>query len=124
MAFLRFPPEASAILIPKSDSACIRNLNSTLFELALPRAISTPEWPPLRPFAVTVYATKPLGAGSSLYFFVALISMPPAQPTQISFSSSESRFISISPLSRPFLSPKAPVIPVSSSIVNRASRGP
>ena len=51
-------------------------------------------------------------------------SKPPAQPTYNSPSSSESRFIRISPL-RIFGSRlKAPVIPVSSSIVNSASTGP
>ena len=53
-----------------------------------------------------------------------VVSTPPAQPTNISASSSESRLSRIEPLSMPSPRLLAPVRPVSSSTVNRASTGP
>ena len=49
--------------------------------------------------------------------------MPPAHPMLNSSSSSVSRFNNISPSRIPCSNSKAPVIPVSSSIVNNASKG-
>ena len=50
-----------------------------------------------------------------------VISTPPAQPIHISSSSSVSRLSKIFPVNIEFERFKAPVIPVSSSIVNNAS---
>ena len=54
---------------------------------------------------------------------VDVMSTPPAQPILISSSSSVSRLSSIVASKCPAFRPSAPVIPVSSSIVNNASRG-
>ena len=49
------------------------------------------------------------------------MSIPPAQPILNSSSSSVSKFNNISPFNIPCSNSKAPVIPVSSSMVNNAS---
>ena len=67
---------------------------------------------------------SPASGATSLYSNVAVTSIPPAQPIYNSPSSSESRFRRISPFTVPGFNPNAPNIPVSSSLVMRASNGP
>ena len=55
---------------------------------------------------------------------VMVASMPPAQPTYSSPSVSLSRLSKYLPFNSPRFRPKAPVMPVSSSVVIRASIGP
>ena len=86
--------------------------------------MSQPECPPFNPLTVTLNAVMPEGTLTSLYLSIPFALVPPAHPINNWPSSSESRFINISPFSRPGFKPNAPVIPVSSSTVKSASIGP
>ena len=83
--------------------------------------MSIPECPPCNPLIAILKAVVFSGVVSSVYLLVAVTSIPPAHPMSISSSSSVSRFKRISPVKIPPSKPIAPVIPVSSSMVNKAS---
>ena len=82
--------------------------------------MSIPECPPCKPL-ISILKISPF-ASSKPNFAEAVTSTPPAQPISISSSSSVSRFKRISPFNCPGFRANAPVIPVSSSIVKRASK--
>ena len=78
-----------------------------------------PECPPCRPFT-SILTASPWNFSVVKVCF-AVTSIPPAQPISISSSSSVSRLRRISPVKKLGSKPKAPVIPVSSSMVKSAS---
>ena len=86
--------------------------------------ISSPECPPVSPFTVTRKKKYPSGAAIIEQGNLAVVPAPPAQPINNSPSSSESRFINMSPSIKPSFIEKAPVNPVSSSTVNTHWIGP
>ena len=91
------------------------------FALPRPLSISAPEWPPSRPPTVTVSAVPENGArvtGS-----VHTDTLPPAQLTVSTPSSSESRLSIVRPFSTEASSAAAPSMPVSSSTVMTTSSG-
>ena len=124
MALRRLPPSISHRYISYFWKAWLRKRFSILLALPSPMWISPPECPPLKPFTCTLQQKYPAGTSTSLYINSATESIPPAQPIKSSPSSSESRFSKISPFMKPSFKAKAPVSPVSSSTVNRHSRGP
>ena len=124
MAFLKLPPSISPIRNPCFFAACHIYRFSSLFEFPFSRGISIPECPPFKPDNSSLKALCPSGTFSSVKVTFIFPFVPPAQPTYSSPSSSESILIRISPSRIPAFKPKAPVIPVSSSIVNRPSIGP
>ena len=86
--------------------------------------MSSPECPPFNPFSEICMKKSPSGASSFSKENVAVVFLPPAHDTNICPSSSESRFMSISPVMNPAFMPIAPVSPVSSSRVKTHSIGP
>ena len=97
----------------------------SLLALARPRCMSTPLCPPLSPLIVRrTPISSASGSWLSWYSRETLTSTPPAQPTKRSPSTSESILRSMSPLLKHGLSPLAPSMPTSSSMVKSASRGP
>src|SRR5512143_174839 len=123
MALRLLPPSIDERRAPRPSSASSARLR-ILMALPRPVWISRPECPPLRPDTVRWPATNPFGAGSNASAHVPVVSRPPEHPTYRAPSSSESRFISVRLTRESPASPPAPVSPVSSSIVNRNSRGP
>ena len=121
IAFRKLPPLISEIRKPKFEKPSNKIRFIILLAFPKPLIMSIPEWPPFKPFTVIEKAVVFSGISSSAYLLVAVTSTPPAQPIPISSSSSVSKFNKISPFKTPPSRPIAPVIPVSSSIVNRAS---
>lgn len=95
----------------------------TFTALARWRWMSTPECPPFKPLTSTWIATSPSAFAASSSGRVSTLPAPPAQPTVIVPSSSESRLSSRRPWSMSAAIWLAPVRPVSSSIVNSSSSG-
>ncbi len=124
MALRKLPPQTLATHAPYSLTALVRKRTAILLALARPRLMSMPEWPPCRPVTVNWKPFMSAGVGMVVYLRSKLASIPPAQPTYISPSVSESRLMRILPFTKPFFNPKAPVMPVSSSMVTRISSGP
>ena len=124
IALRRPPPSISLTRISTDSSASKRTRLMSLFAFAIPLWISIPLWPPDPPLTVILRPVVPsLDVFSGSYVPIEVRSTPPAQPMLISSSSSVSKLSRMVASRCPALSPKAPVIPVSSSIVKRASRG-
>ena len=87
----------------------------------MPLWMSIPECPPEPPVNRTRSCFNPSAMASGSYVPDEVTSTPPAQPIEISSSSSVSKLSRMSPCRNPPFNPKAPVMPVSSSMVNRAS---
>ena len=121
IAFRKLPPFISEILKPKLAKPSNKIRFIILFAFPRPFMISIPECPPFKPFTTIEKAVVFSGVSSSKYVLDAVTSTPPAQPIPISSSSSVSKFSKISPSKTPPSKPIAPVIPVSSSMVNNAS---
>ncbi len=122
MAFILSPPLISA----SKKSSFIFHSSLAIIFIALPlcSCISTPECPPFNPCTLIFNPTRSSFAsvycrGSSIVELP-----PPALPIVITPKSSLSKFSIILPLRKSGSIAKAPVNPVSSSTVKRASIGP
>ena len=93
-----------------------------MLELARPLWISSPEWPPISPSTVRVKVSP--AKGSRFTGRVHTARVEPAQLTVSTFSSSESMLIMYFALRSEASSARAPIMPTSSSTVNRHSSGP
>ena len=123
IAFRKPPPSIDTTRAWLFSDASDNKRFMILFALPRPRWISMPEWPPAKPLTVIWKHWQESGKASGAYDPVATISTPPAQPMVSSSSSSVSKFSIIWPVKWPACNSLAPVIPVSSSIVNNASMG-